>query len=136
SGLGAAANDFDHAMAFAHGDGTAKQFQHLVREGVGSDVVVVGNQAKKFVADATARPQGLITCTAKSLDHLHGEVALGMGAAWRNNAVHCCHRTGGTSLSRPACLAGSIWAFVGLTLFKQPATRFAIKRTEKSGLIP
>ena len=75
-----AMKDLDDAEAGADGDGAAEQAAHLLRPGVGGDVVVLRHQAQQLVAHAAAGPQRLVAGVAQLLYHLDGELTFRHGS--------------------------------------------------------
>src|SRR5581483_9504068 len=73
----AGAEDLDYAEAGPDADAAAEESLHLLRSGVGGDVVVGGVEAEQFVADAPAGPQGAVARLLQAGDDFGGELALG-----------------------------------------------------------
>lgn len=73
--------DHDDAEGGSDGNGTAfaEGADDVIRESIGSDVVVFGFFTEELVADATAGPEGMEACFAELSDDVEGEFAAGIG---------------------------------------------------------
>src|SRR5690348_15006490 len=70
------AKHLDDAEAHADGDGAAKEVANLLRMSGGGDIVILGHEAKQFIADAAAGPQCLVAGVAQTANHVDGEIPL------------------------------------------------------------